>query len=98
MRRREFITVVGGAAAWSFAAQAQSPTRPMRLIGVLMAYAESDLNAQSQLAVFRGTLKKLGWTEGDNLRIEIRWGGGNADKIAMSANELVELHLMQSSA
>jgi len=91
MRRREFITLASGAAAWPFAAQAQSPTRSMRLIGVLMAYAENDLNAQSQLAVFRGALKKLGWTEGDNLQMELRWGGGSADKIATSANELVEL-------
>ncbi len=91
MRRREFITLASGAAAWPFAAKALSPTRSMRLIGVLMAYAENDLNAQSQLAVFRGVLKKLGWTEGDNLQIEIRWGGGSVDKIVSSANELVEL-------
>ena len=92
MRRRDFIALAGSAAAaWPFGAQAQSPSRSMRLIGVLMAYAENDLNAQSQLAVFRGALKKLGWTEGDNLQIELRWGGGSADKIATSANELVEL-------
>jgi hypothetical protein len=53
----------------------------MRRIGVLMSYAESDAAAQSWLAAFRGTLAKLGWTEGNNLQIEIRWGAGNADKI-----------------
>ena len=53
-------------------ARAQQPDR-MRLIGVLMAYAQSDRVAQSWLAAFRGTLSKLGWTEGSNLRIELRW-------------------------
>ena len=89
MRRRDFITLVGSTVLarplTAFAAG------PVRLIGVLMAYAENDLNAQSQLAVFRGALKKLGWIEGDNLKIEIRWGGGSVEKIATSANELVEL-------
>ena len=69
MRRRDFITLVGSTVLarplTAFAAG------PVRLIGVLMAYAENDLNAQSQLAVFRGALKKLGWIEGDNLKIEI---------------------------
>ena len=89
MRRRDFITLVGSTVLarplTAFAAG------PVRLIGVLMAYAKNDLNAQSQLAVFRGALKKLGWIEGDNLKIEIRWGGGSVEKIATSANELVEL-------
>jgi putative tryptophan/tyrosine transport system substrate-binding protein len=91
MRRRDFIILMGNAAAsLPFAARAQQSER-VRLIGVLMAYAENDLNARNQLAVFRGALKKLGWTDGDNLRIEVRWGGGSADRIAISANELVEL-------
>jgi putative ABC transport system substrate-binding protein len=61
MRRREFITLLGGTAAiWPLAARAQQPDR-VRLIGVLMAYAESDLTAQSWLAAFRGALSKLGW-------------------------------------
>jgi putative tryptophan/tyrosine transport system substrate-binding protein len=82
VRRREFSTLAFSAVVWSFVAQAQSQNHPTRLIGVLMAYVESDLKAQSQLAIFRGALKKLGWTEGDNLRIELRWGGGSADRIA----------------
>jgi len=69
VRRREFIGLVSGLTAWPFVAQAQSPTHPMRMIGVLMAYAENDLNARSQLAVFRTALKKSGWSEGENLRI-----------------------------
>jgi putative ABC transport system substrate-binding protein len=73
MRRRQFITLLGGATVWPLAARAQQPNR-MRLIGVLMGYAESDPGAQYELAVFRSGLSKLGWTEGSNLRIELRWG------------------------
>ena len=91
MRRREFITLVGGAAAvWPLAAHAQQPDR-MRLIGVLMAYAESDSAAQSWLAAFRGALAKLGWTEGGNLRIELRWSAADPDRNRTLAKELVEL-------
>jgi putative ABC transport system substrate-binding protein len=90
MRRREFITLIGGAAAWPLAARAQQPDR-MRLIGVLMGYAESDRIAQSWLAAFRGALTKLGWTEGSNLRIEVRWSAGDADRMRTSAKELVGL-------
>jgi len=61
------------------------------LIGVLMAFAESDPAAQSQVAAFRGALAKLGWTEGRNLRIELRWGAGDANRISTFARELVEL-------
>jgi len=91
MRRREFITLASGAAAtWTFAASAQQPDR-LRRIGVLIAYAESDPSAQSWIAAFRGALTKLGWTEGSNLRTEVRWGAGDADKIRSLAKELVDL-------
>ena len=91
MRRREFIVTLGGAAvAWPFAARAQQPDR-MRLIGVLMAYAESDLAAPSWLAAFRAALAKLGWTEGSNLRIELRWSAADPDRIRTLAKELVDL-------
>ena len=73
MRRREFITLLGGAAVvWPLVARSQQPDR-MRLIGVLMGYAESDPAAQSEVAAFRDALAKLGWAEGSNLRIELRW-------------------------
>jgi putative ABC transport system substrate-binding protein len=63
----------------------------MRLIGVLMAYAESDSTAQSWLAAFRAALAKLGWTEGSNLRIELRWSADDADRMRTLAKELVDL-------
>ena len=69
MKRRELITLLGSTAvAWPLAARAQQSER-VRLMG----YAESDRAAQSWLAAFRGALPKLGWTEGSNLRIELRW-------------------------
>ncbi len=71
MNRREFITLLGGATAWPLAARAQQPAGPVRLIGVLMGFAESDPRGQSAFAAFRDTLTKLGWAEGANLRIEL---------------------------
>jgi putative ABC transport system substrate-binding protein len=90
MKRRDFITMVGGMTAWSRAARAQQPAGT-RLIGVLMGYEEGNSATQSWLAAFRGTLAKLGWTEGSNLRIELRWGAGDADKAKTVAKELVDL-------
>src|SRR5215831_7475861 len=89
--RRELLAALGGAAAaWPLAARAQQPDR-VRLIGVLMAYAQSDRAAQSWLAAFRGALSKLGWTEGSNLRIELRWSADDPDRIRALAKELVDL-------
>ena len=91
MRRRQFITLLGGAAAvWPFAARAQHPDR-VRRIGVLLPYAESDHEAQSWLAAFRAALRNIGWTEGSNLRIELRWNAGDADRMRTLAKELVDL-------
>src|ERR1700730_17932306 len=91
MRRREFMSLLGGtAAAWPLAARAQQPDR-MRPIGVLMAYVESDSTAQSWLAAFRTALAKLGWTEGSNLRIELRWSAADADRMRTLAKELIDL-------
>jgi ABC-type uncharacterized transport system substrate-binding protein len=91
MRRREFITLVGSAAiSWPITSHAQQLDKT-RLIGVLMAYAESDSPAQSEVAAFRGALAKLGWTEGSNLRIELRFGAGDADRIRAFAKELIDL-------
>jgi putative ABC transport system substrate-binding protein len=89
LKRREFITLLGGAAAtWPLAAHAQQPER-VRRIGVLMGFA--DPSTQSYVTAFRGVLTKLGWAEGSNLRTEVRWGGGDADKIRSFAKELVDL-------
>ena len=90
MRRREFITLIGGAVAWPLAARAQRAD-PVRLIGVLFDHAESNSDAQSWLSAFRDELAKLGWKEGTNLRIEIRWSAGNAETLKTSAKELVDL-------
>jgi putative tryptophan/tyrosine transport system substrate-binding protein len=93
MRRREFITLLGGAAAstaWPLAIPAQQP-EPIRRIGVLIGYEESDPAVQSYLAAFRGALAKLGWTDGSNLRIELRWGAADLDRVKTFAKELVAL-------
>jgi putative tryptophan/tyrosine transport system substrate-binding protein len=91
MRRREFIAFLGGAAiTLPLAAHAQS-ARSVRLVGVLMDYAESDPDSQSLVAAFRDELAKLGWKEGGNLRIEVRWSAGSADRVRAFAKELVDL-------
>jgi len=91
MRRRDFIKgIVGSATAWPLAARAQQPEQK-RLIGVLMPYAESDSAVQSWLAAFRAALAKLGWSEGSNLRIELRWSAADPDKNRTFAKELVDL-------
>ena len=88
MRRRDFINIIGGAAAtWPVAVRGQQVERTRR-IGVFAGLAESDPVLQLLVAAFRGALAKLGWTEGSNLRIEVRWG---ADKVRTFAKELVGL-------
>src|SRR5262245_8112638 len=92
MRRREFITALGGAAAssvsWPLAVRAQER---MRRIGVLLPAAAGDAGFQARLGAFLQALGQLGWTEGRNVRIDTRWGAGNADDIRKYAVELVAL-------
>jgi putative ABC transport system substrate-binding protein len=88
MRRREFITFFGGAAAWPLAARAQ-PADRMRRIGVLILYSQTDREGQTRIAAFLDTLQRLGWTDGRNVRIEYRWAAGNADREKAFAAELV---------
>jgi putative ABC transport system substrate-binding protein len=91
MRRRDFITLLGGTAvAWPFGADAQQSDR-MRLIGVLMGLAESDHEAQSWVAAFREELRKLGWTEGRNIEIDTRWATADVESMKRLAKELVAL-------
>jgi putative tryptophan/tyrosine transport system substrate-binding protein len=90
MRRRDFITLIGGAAAsWPLAGRAQQLDR--RRIGILMGWAESDSEAQSWLAALREELQKLGWTEGRNIEMEIRWAAGDVESMKRFAKELVAL-------
>src|SRR6266446_2015936 len=91
MRRREFITLLGGAAAaWPLAAHAQQPDR-VRRIGVLMPLAADDLEGKARVAAFAEGLQQLGWTDGRNVRIDTRWGAGDADRYRRYAAELVAL-------
>jgi putative ABC transport system substrate-binding protein len=91
MRRRDFITLVGGATvAWPITARAQQPDRVWR-IGVLMDLAESDPEGQAYVAAFQEGLQKLGWTDGRNVRINLRWGAGEPDRLRAYAAELVGL-------
>jgi putative ABC transport system substrate-binding protein len=87
--RRQFITLLGGAAAWPVAARAQQPDR-MKRAGVLMSLAENDHGAQVRLAAFREALEGLGWIEGRNIRFEVRWSGGDVGRAHAYAAELVE--------
>jgi putative ABC transport system substrate-binding protein len=91
MKRREFISLLGGAAvAWPLAARTQQGERPRR-IGVLMNLAADDPQGQARIAAFVQGLAQLGWTEGRNVRIDYRWGPGDAERYRRYAAELVRL-------
>jgi putative tryptophan/tyrosine transport system substrate-binding protein len=90
VRRREFITLLSGAAAWPLAARAQQPER-MRRIGVLHTTSADDPDGQARHAAFLQSLQQLGWTDGGNARIDTRWPAGDADRIRRYAAELVAL-------
>jgi AcrB/AcrD/AcrF family len=88
MRRRDFITLLGGAATWPLVARAQDR---IRRIGVLSAFAENDPEARGNVTAFRQALEKLGWTDGGNVRIDYRWGGADVERIRAHAIELIGL-------
>ena len=90
MRRREFVTLVGGAVIWPFAGHAQQPGGVKRL-GVLMSAQETDPEGKAQLAGFTQGLAALGWIDSRNLKMEVRWGGGDANRARIYAKELVAL-------
>ena len=90
--RREFISLLGGAAAvaWPLAARAQQPEQIWR-IGVLMNLAEGDPEGEARIAAFRRALQQLGWTDGHNVRINYRWATGDAGRFHRYAEELLAL-------
>jgi len=90
MKRREFITLLGGAAAWPLAARAQQGER-VRRIGVLMPYDENDPEGKLRHSAFTQALAELGWTDGRNARIDLRWGSGDINRLRALAQELVGL-------
>jgi putative ABC transport system substrate-binding protein len=91
MRRREFITLLGGAAAWPLAARAQQTDR-VRRIGLLIGLDENDPVARSRISAFTRALADLGWSDSRNVRLDLRWAGGEANRIRALAQELVGLH------
>jgi putative ABC transport system substrate-binding protein len=91
MRRREFIAGLGSAAAWPLGARAQNGER-VRRIGVLMAYDETDPEGKGpRLSGFTRGLSELGWTDGGNLRLDVRWTGGSVERARIYAKELIAL-------
>ena len=87
--RREFITLVGGAAAWPLAAHAQQGERARR-IGVLIGLSANDPESSRRLTAFRQGLQELGWFDGRNVRLDVRWATGDADRFRQYAAELIE--------
>src|SRR5262249_4128729 len=90
MNRREFITLLGGAAVWPLVARAQQPDR-MRRIGVRMSTAADDAEGQARIAAFLQELQELGWADARNVGIDIRWPAADYDRIRRHAAELVAL-------
>jgi putative ABC transport system substrate-binding protein len=90
MKRREFNTLLGGAVAWPLAALAQQGDR-VRRIGVLMGGDENDPVAKPRISAFTQALADLGWTVGRNARMDLRWGGGDINRMRALAQELVGL-------
>src|SRR5262249_23963481 len=91
LKRREFISLLGGAAAaWPLAVRAQQVQR-VRRIGVLIPFTADDPEAQARMLAFAQGLQSLGWTVGDNLRIDIRWSAGYTDRSRRYAAELLAL-------
>jgi putative ABC transport system substrate-binding protein len=91
MKRRQFIAGLGSAAAWPITVRAQQQPERMRRIGVLMPYEENDPVAKTRLSVFTQAFADLGWTDGRNVRMDIRWYGGDINRIRAHARELIGL-------
>jgi ABC-type uncharacterized transport system substrate-binding protein len=91
MKRREFIAGLGSAAAWPVATRAQQPGDRLRRVGVMMRGGENDPDGRSDFADFAQRLAELGWIDGRNLRIDVRWPGGDINRIREVARDLVGL-------
>src|SRR5262249_50796468 len=89
-KRREFITLIGGAAAWPLAMRAQQGER-VRRVSVLMPFTADDPEGQARLLAFAQGLQQMGWAVGSNLRVDTRWATANADAVRKQAAELVAL-------
>ena len=90
MNRRKFIAALGGAAAWPLAVRAQQGQR-VRRIGVLQAGDENDPLAKTNISAFTQALADLGWTDGRNVSMDVRWAGGDINRVRALAQELVGL-------
>jgi putative ABC transport system substrate-binding protein len=90
MKRRDFTTLLGSAAAWPLAARAQQRER-MRRVGMLTPFPADDAEGQARLTVFAQALQQAGWTLGQNLRLDYRWGDGKAETMRKHAAELAAL-------
>ena len=90
MNRRDFITLLGGAAAWPLAARAQQSDR-VRRVGMLIGFDENDPVGKTNVAAFTQALAELSWTDGRNVRMDLRWYGGDINRMRALAQELVGL-------
>jgi putative ABC transport system substrate-binding protein len=90
MRRRDFIRLASGAAAWPLAARAQQ-SGSVKRIGILLPLSENDPQVQTEVQTFQAAIESLGWKEGSNVRFELRWAGGDTVRLQSLAKELVEL-------
>jgi putative tryptophan/tyrosine transport system substrate-binding protein len=91
MRRRQFIAALGAAAAWPVVARAQQSAERLWRLGVLMPFDENDPQVNGHLSKFMLRLGQLGWVDGRNVRMDIRWAAGNSDRLQTFAQELVGL-------
>ena len=90
MRRRDFIAALGAATAWPFAARAQQ-AGAVRRVGVLMNFAANQPQGQAEIAAFIAALRQLGWNEGQNLRVDVRWNAGDVELAKIYAAQLIGL-------
>src|SRR6476659_9710855 len=90
MKRREFLTLIGGAVAFRPLAGHAQPAESARRIGMLIwTFAKADREGQDRIAAFLDTFQKLGWSDGRNFRMDYHWGAGNSEEIAVTAKELL---------